>query len=153
MAQRKIVRKAQLKDAKGIYKLISYYAKKNIMLPRALSQVCEAIRDFWVYEDGAILGCVALHIYSDDLAEVKSLAVDSSKRRQGIGRSLLEVCLDEANDLGIKRVFVLTLVTTFFKKFGFKAIDKAKLPQKIWGECVECAKFAKCDEVAYIKRL
>ena len=148
-----MVRKAELKEAKAIYKLISHYAKKNIMLPCTLSRICEGIRDFWVYDDGAILGCTALHIYSDDLAEVKSLAVDSSRHRKGIGARLLEVCLDEAKNLGIKKVFVLTLVPKFFKRFGFKAIDKTKLPQKIWGECVECAKFAKCDEVAYIKRL
>lgn len=148
-----MVRKAELKDAKAIHKLINHYAKKNIMLPRTLNQICENIRDFWVYDDGTILGCTAIHIYSNDLAEVKSLAVNKLKHRKGIGARLLEVCLDEAKNLGIKRVFVLTLVPQFFKKFGFKAIDKAKLPQKIWGECVECAKFAKCDEVAYIKRL
>lgn len=148
-----MIRKAKLKDAKVIYRLINYYAKKNIMLPRSLNELCETIRDFWVYDDGKILGCAALHVYSDDLAEVKSLAVDSSKHRKGVGGRLLEECLDEARRLGVKRVFVLTLASAFFKKFGFKAIDKAKLPQKIWGECIECAKFAKCDEVAYIKRL
>lgn len=148
-----MLRKAGLKDARQIYKLINYYAKKNIMLPRTLNAVCEGIRDFWVYDDGKILGCAALHIYSDDLAEVKSLAVDSSRHKKGIGGRLLEVCLDEAKDLGIKKVFVLTLVPGFFKKFGFKIINKSKLPQKIWGECVVCSKFAKCDEIACIKRL
>lgn len=148
-----MVRKAQLQDTKEIHKLINNYAKKNVMLPRTLNELCETIRDFWVYDDGKILGCAALHVYSDDLAEVKSLAVDSSKHRKGMGGKLLEACLDEARRLGIRKVFVLTLVPGFFKKFGFKAIDKAKLPQKIWGECIECAKFAKCDEVAYIKGL
>lgn len=148
-----MIRKAELKDAKRIHKLINYYAKKNIMLPRTLNAVCESIRDFWVYDDGKILGCAALHIYSDDLAEVKSLAVDSSRHKKGIGGRLLEVCLDEAKDLGIKKVFVLTLVPRFFKKFGFKVINKSRLPQKIWGECVACSKFAKCDEIACIKRL
>lgn len=148
-----MVRKAELKDAKQIHKLINYYARKNVMLPRTLGELCESIRDFWVYNDGRILGCAALHVYSDDLAEVRSLAVDNSRHRKGVGGKLLEACLDEARRLGIKRVFVLTLAAGFFEKFGFRSIDKAKLPQKIWGECVECAKFAKCDEVAYIKRL
>ncbi|KPK39892.1 MAG: acetyltransferase [Omnitrophica WOR_2 bacterium SM23_29] len=148
-----MIRKADLKDIRAVHKLINYYAKKNVMLPRTISDLCESIRDFWVFGDGKILGCAALHVYSDDLAEVKSLAVDSCRRRKGIGGKLLEVCLEEAKGLGIKKVFVLTLVPRFFKKFGFKAVDKAKLPQKIWNECVVCAKFSKCDELAYIKRL
>jgi len=148
-----MIRKAELKDARQVRKLINYYAKKNVMLPRTINELCETIRDFWVYDDRKISGCAALHIYSDDLAEIKSLAVDSSRHKKGIGGRLLEVCLDEAKDLGIKKVFVLTLVPGFFKNFGFRVINKSRLPQKIWGDCVICPKFAKCDEIALIKRL
>lgn len=148
-----MVRKATLRDAKAILKLIEYYSKKNIMLPRRFNEVCEAIRDFWVYDDGKIEGCAALHIYANDLAEIRSLAVENARRDKGIGSDLLAACLSEAKELGIKKVFALTVTADFFRKHGFKSAEKSKLPQKIWSDCVVCVKFAKCDEVAYIKRL
>jgi len=148
-----MVRKAGLKDAKPIRGLIAYYSKRNVLLPRKLSDICECIRDFWVYDDGKALGCVALHIYSGDLAEIRSLAVDSGKRKKGIGGELLNACLNEARRLGIKEVFALTLAPEFFRKYSFRKIEKGCLPQKIWTDCAVCSKFAKCDEVAYIKRL
>lgn len=148
-----MVRKAGLKDAKPIRGLVSYYSKRNMLLPRKLNDICERIRDFWVYEDGKVSGCVALHIYADDLAEIRSLAVDTGKRNKGIGGELLNACMGEAKRLGIKKIFALTLAPVFFRKHGFKKIDKSKLPQKIWTDCAVCSKFAKCDEVAYIKRL
>ncbi|MFH0771658.1 MAG: N-acetyltransferase [Candidatus Omnitrophota bacterium] len=148
-----MVRKARLSDAKAIHKLINYYAKKNIMLPRALNDICEAIRDFWVYDDGGILGCAALRVYSDELAEIRSLAVDKSSIQRGIGSELLGGCVKEAARLGIDKVFALTVVPGFFEKSGFRAVDKSKLPQKIWTDCAVCSKLDKCDEIAYITRL
>ncbi|MDP2942568.1 MAG: N-acetyltransferase [Candidatus Omnitrophota bacterium] len=148
-----MVRKPGLKDTKAIHRLIGYYSKRNMLLPRKLNDICESIRDFWVYEDRKVLGCAALHVYAGDLAEIRSLAVDSGKRGKGIGGELLNACLDEAKRLGIKKAFALTLTPAFFRKYGFKHIDKSKLPQKIWTDCAVCSKFAKCDEVAYIKRL
>lgn len=148
-----MVRKAGLRNAKAIHKLIGYYSKRNILLPRPLSDICERIRDFWIYDDAGITGCVSLRIYADDLAEIRSLAVDNVKRNRGIGGELLSACLDEAKRLGIKKVFALTLAPAFFRKYGFKEIEKSRLPQKIWMDCAVCSKFAKCDEAAYIKRL
>ena len=148
-----MVRKAGLKDAKAIRKLIGYYSKKDMLLPLKLGDICERVRDFWVYDEGGITGCVSLRIYANDLAEIRSLAVDSAKRNKGIGGELLSACLDEAKRLGIEKVFALTLAPAFFRKYGFKKIDKSKLPQKIWTDCAVCSKFAKCDEVAYIKKL
>ena len=64
-----------------------------------------------------------------------------------------QMLYEKAKKLGIKRIFALTLSPDFFKKYGFKKIDKSMLPQKIWTDCFVCPKFSKCDEVAYIKRL
>lgn len=122
------------------------------MLPRALNELYESIRDFFVYEiDGQIVGVCALRILWEDLAEVRSLAVLPEFQRSGIGRALVKRCLKEAVDLGIKRVFALTYRPDFFKKNGFVDIDKAKLPQKIWGDCLKCHKFPECDEHAVIR--
>ncbi len=146
-----MVRKAVLKDAQDIYTLINEYAKEGILLPRSLNSIYENIRDFWVCErEGEILGCCALHIVWEDLAEIKSLAVRKDVRNSGIGSLLVEKSLQEAEDLGIKKVFVLTYATGFFGKFNFYEVKKESLPHKVWGECINCVKFPHCDEVAMI---
>ena len=148
------IRKATITDVKQIHKFVNEFAKKEEMLPRALNDLYEGIRDFIVYEDNSIItGVCALRILWEDLAEIRSLAVNESFQRHGIGKSLVRKCLKEARDLGIKKVFALTYQPEFFKKMGFKDIDKAKLPQKIWGDCLKCHKFPECDEHAVIIEL
>jgi len=144
-----MLRKAKISDAKDIHALVNHYAQSGIMLPRSLSDIYDNIRDYFVIDDGdKIKGCVALHISWEDLAEVKALAVDESAKGKGWGKKLVDACLKEAKELGIKRVFALTLIPEFFKKAGFKPISKKKLPQKVWGECINCFKFTECDEVS-----
>jgi amino-acid N-acetyltransferase len=145
------IRKALISDVKPIYKLINEYAKKGQMLPRSLNELYENIRDFFVAEEnGEISGVCALHILWEDLAEIRSLIVKKEFQKKGIAIKLVKECLIEASQLGVKKVFVLTYIPNFFKKLGFKEIDKSKLPQKIWGDCVKCPKFPECDEVALI---
>lgn len=145
------IRKAQASDIRQIHKLINEFAKKEEMLPRALNELYEGLRDFFVYEDnGEIKGISALRILWEDLGEVRSLAVREEYRRLGIGSALVKKCLKEAKALGLKRVFALTYHPEFFRNIGFIDIDKAKLPQKIWGDCMKCPKFPECNEHAVI---
>lgn len=124
------------------------------MLPRALNEIYESMRDFSVYEEnGELIGTVALHINWEDLAELRSLAVKEEYMKKGIGAKLVTSCLKEAKELGIARVFALTYQPEFFKKQGFKEIDKTQLPQKIWTDCLKCYKFPDCNEVALIIEL
>ena len=149
-----MIRKAKVTDIKKIQKLISYYAKRDKMLPRSLNELYENIRDFVVYADGAkVYGCCALHIDWEDLSEIKSLAVVPSKAGTGIGKKLLEECLKEAKALKIKKVFALTYVPEFFKRLGFNIIDKSELPHKIWSECIKCVYFPGCKEIAMTKEI
>jgi amino-acid N-acetyltransferase len=144
-------RKAQLTEAKYIHDLVMNYAKKDQMLPRALTEIYENIRDFYVCAvKRKVIGCAALHVDWLDLAEIKSLAVADKYFNKKIGTSLVNACLAEAKQLGIRRVFVLTNKPLYFKKLGFEDVAKEELPQKIWGECVKCAKFPDCDETALI---
>jgi amino-acid N-acetyltransferase len=146
-----LIRKAVIADIKHIHKLVNEFAKQNAMLPRALNELYESIRDFFVCEnEGELIAVCALRILWEDLAEIRSLAVLEGYQHQGIGKSLLNSCLQEAKDLGIQRVFALTYQPDFFKSNGFSDIDKAKLPQKIWGDCLKCHKFPECDENAVI---
>ncbi|ADC89879.1 GCN5-related N-acetyltransferase [Thermocrinis albus DSM 14484] len=143
------VRKAFVKDAPDIYNLVNLYARDGLLLPRSMSSIYEDIRDFWVCEEeGKLVGCAALHVVWEDLAEIKSLAVAPHMKGKGIGGLLVRACVEEAKQLGIRRVFVLTYAVGFFEKHGFKTIPKDKLPHKVWGECINCIKFPSCDETA-----
>lgn len=145
--------KAKISDVKQLHKLINHYADKGEMLPRSLSEIYENIRDFFIVRKGnKAIACAALHIAWEDLAEIKSSAVEEKYLRQGIGAALVAACLREAGELGISTVFALSYKPEFFKKCGFSKIDKNELPQKVWGECFRCSKFPNCDETALILR-
>jgi amino-acid N-acetyltransferase len=141
---------ARLDQAKDIQALVRRSADAGDMLPRPLGEIYELLRDFVVAidENGLIVGCCALHIVWDDLAEVRSLAVDQQHRKSGLGRRLVTACIDEARRLGIRHLFALTYVPDFFKKLGFHDIAKESLPHKVWSDCIKCHKFPDCDEQA-----
>ena len=149
-----MIRKARIGDVKDIQKLLTNFASRGEMLSRSLSELYEALRDFYVFEDdGQLLGTSALHIVWEDLAEVRSVAVAESAGRRGIGSQVVGACIDEARSLGLKRLFCLTYKPDFFAKFGFKVADKSELPHKVWGDCIKCVKFPDCDEIAMILEL
>ncbi len=145
-----MLRKAQTHDVKEIQKLLTTYASKGEMLSRSLSELYEALRDFYVEvdDDGRILGTAALHIVWEDLAEVRSVAVVEDSGRKGVGSTLVTACITEARALGLKKIFCLTYKPDFFAKFGFVLVDKSTLPHKVWGDCIKCPKFPDCDENA-----
>lgn len=149
-----MLRKAKIRDIKEIQKLINHFAREDVMLPRSLNELYENIRDFWVVEENSkILGCCALHISWDDLAEIKSLAVLKNKQKKGVGKKLIFASLIEAKELGARSVFVLTYKPEYFKQFGFKRVKHKDLPHKIWAECINCCKFPNCQEIALLKKL
>lgn len=148
------LRKAVVKDAKIIHQLLIESAKSGELLPRSLNEIYDNIRDFFVlYENDELIGVSALHICWEDLAEVRSLLVRKDMRDKGLGSILLNSCLKEAEKMGVKRIFALTYKVNFFKKHGFKEIDKRELPHKIWSDCIKCSKFPDCDEVAVVIEL
>lgn len=148
------VEKAKIADAPHMHKMINRFANQGEMLPRALSEIYENIRDYFVVRDGdSLVACVALHVSWADLAEVKSLAVTADSQQRGIGSALVKTCIDEARDLGISTVFCLTYKPAFFERCGFTLIDKSALPRKVWGECYNCPKFPDCDEVPLVVEL
>jgi len=136
-------------DVEPIFALVSAYGRRQIMLPRSRADLYESLREFQVAEgDGALVGCAALAIQWDGLAEIKSLAVTEAAQGGGVGGRLVAACLDEARALRIGRVFALTMALAFFERLGFERIEKADLPHKIWADCVRCPKFPNCDEEA-----
>jgi amino-acid N-acetyltransferase len=148
------VRKARASDGPAIQRLLAHFAARGELLHRTLNEVYQHLRDFVVCEaDGEIVGVCALWLYWEDLAEVRSLAVHERYGGRGLGKALVGACLEEAAALGIRRVFALTYRPGFFERLGFEALDKRELPQKIWKDCIRCAKFTCCDEVALIRRI
>ncbi|WP_303720808.1 N-acetyltransferase [Malonomonas rubra] len=144
-----MLRPARIQDARAIHQLLLEYANTGQLLGRSLADIYENIREFYVYEEGGmVLGVGALVICWEDLAEIRSLAVAKGQSGKGIGRKIVDTCLKEALELGLKRVFALTYQPDFFKKLGFSDIEKSELPQKIWGACLKCVKFPDCDEYA-----
>jgi amino-acid N-acetyltransferase len=148
-----IIRKAKIQDVKAIHRIITHYADQALMLPRSLSELYDHLRDFYVVEDSKLLGVCTFSISWEDLGEIRSLAVVEEGQHRGLGSKLVEVCLSEAAELGLSRVFVLTMNKEFFSRFGFKEIEKSLLPHKIWADCIKCPKFPECDEVAMILEL
>ncbi|MFO7997044.1 MAG: N-acetyltransferase [Dehalococcoidia bacterium] len=148
------VEKARVSDAASMHQMISHFADKGEVLPRALSEIYEHIRDYFVVrEAGQVVACAALHVTWIDLAEIRSLAVDEKEQKQRIGSLLVQACLEEAKGLGIPKVFCLVRKPAFFEKHGFRLVDKLELPQKVWAECYRCPKFPDCDEVALVRHL
>lgn len=146
-----MIRKATLADVKAMQALINQYADSGQMLPRALNELYEHLRDFHVYEEaGLLVGVCALHVSWDGLAEIRSLAVRKDSMKRGIGSELVRRCLEEAAELQVTRVFALTYQEGFFRKLGFTDVDKKELPHKIWTDCLNCVKFPNCDEAALI---
>jgi amino-acid N-acetyltransferase len=144
------IRPARMSDVKPIHGLLQQFANKGLLLGRSISSLYDQLRDFVVYDDGGVQGVCSLHICWDNLAEIRSLAVAEGCQQRGIGRELVNSCLDEAKLLEISRVFTLTYQGGFFRKLGFVPIEKSELPHKIWSDCIQCPKFPDCDEEALI---
>jgi amino-acid N-acetyltransferase len=149
-----IVRSARLSDANSISDLISQYAIQGIMLARSVESIVEGIRNFIVAESNdQIVGCCTVSFFTEELAEIRSVAVKIDLRGKGIGSLLIEEAEKILKEEGIKYVFALTLSEPFFAKQGYHRVEKTKFPQKIWRDCLGCPKIMQCDEVAMEKEL
>ncbi len=149
-----MIRKVTTKDVKRIHKLINHFAERGSMLPRSLSDIYNNLRDFFVFEqDKKIIGCAALNVVWNDLAEIRSLAVKEGYQKKSIGQQLVAACFDEAKSLGVSKIFILTYKPKYFKRFGFRLVNKERFPNKIWTDCVNCPKFPNCDEVFMVRGL
>ena len=148
------IRKAAMRDIAPLLDLINGYAAKGIMLPRTEFELSENMRDFSViYFGKTLLGCGALHFYSPTSGEVRSLAVSEQAKTQGVGRLVVEALLREAVEYELHAVFAFTYVPGFFAKLGFSQVERGELPLKVWKDCLRCAKFQSCDEIAVLRVL
>lgn len=150
-----MIRNARMEDVKTIHRLLQHFSDKGLLLGRSLSSLYDQLRDFVLdvesgQENDRVRGVCALHVCWENLAEIRSLAVDEGSQRKGIGTALVKACLAEAEEFGINRVFTLTYQPEFFAAMGFRKIDKGELPHKVWSDCIHCPKFPDCNEEAMV---
>jgi amino-acid N-acetyltransferase len=149
------IRPARVGDVPGIFEQILVYADRKLMIRRSMAELYESIREFFVVVDdeNRVVGCVALHVFWEDLAEVRCLALAEHVQGRGLGRRLVDTCWDLARELEIKSIFALTNAVSFFEHCGYHRIDKSELPQRIWNECVRCPSFPNCQEAALMRSI
>jgi amino-acid N-acetyltransferase len=145
-------RDAILPDAQRIHELISIHFETCTLLPRSLPEICENVRDFVVAEDvGRIVGCGALHLYGPHLAEIRSITVEPSYRKQGAGALLVKALLRQAEKHHVNSVCLFTRIPEFFSRMGFSAVAREDIPDKLYKDCCVCPKLHCCDEVAMVR--
>lgn len=149
------IRPAGPADAPAISRLINAFAAQNLMLPRSEAQVRAALDDFLVAEDeaGRLAACGSLVSLTQDLAEVRSLAVAPEFHGNGLGSQIVGALLELARERAIDQVCALTLRPNFFQRLGFQVVDRWNLTPKVWSECIHCPKFHRCDEIAVLLNL
>jgi amino-acid N-acetyltransferase len=119
-----VIRPAKTSDISAIRQLIDSYAPEGKLLSKETVTLYESAQEFTVAElDGKVVGCGALHILWEDLAEVRTVAVEQTLHQQGIGRQILERIIERAREIGVERIFCLTFQTDFFSRHGFVEIQ------------------------------
>jgi len=150
-----IIKKPTLSTINDMQQLVYEDVQNGLILDRNPNEMATTIRSYsCAYLDDELVGFVALHIHTTILAEIRSLVVKKEYRYKGIGKKLIQAMIQEAKDLNVKEILVLTYQAKLFEQFGFKQIDKTTLPEpKIWADCIKCKHFPICDEIALTKKI
>lgn len=145
---------AVIHDVPGIHDLLRQHSEAGNLLPRTDSEIYRALREFYVIrQEGEVAACGALEIFTGELGEVRSLAVDPRWEGRGYGSAIVAAIEAEAKEIGLEKLMALTYVPRFFHRLGFRTVPMEALPEKVWGVCIKCHKFRKCDEIAVLKTL
>ena len=130
-----VIRPAHTKDVKSIRTLVDPYAAPGQMLSKETVTLYESVQEFIVAEkDGVLVGCGALHILWEDLAEVRTVAVVEGLQKQGIGHQILEAIIERAREVGVEKIFCLTFQIEFFGRHGFEVIEGTPVDADVYAE-------------------
>jgi len=130
-----VVRPARTSDIKKIRSIVNLYASQRRLLSKETVTLYEGVQEFTVAEvNGEVVGCGALHVLWEDLAEVRTVAVIESMQGKGIGHAILESILNKAKEIGVKKVFCLTFETKFFDSHGFNEIQGAPVEPDVYAQ-------------------
>ena len=147
--------KAHLSDIPEMQELVSESIKDGTILNRTADDIATNIRSYVLAKEAdRLIGYTALHIHSPRLSEIRSLIVDENYRGMSVGKQMVLFALEEARELGVEEVLVLTYLPQFFTKLGFIEIAKESIPeQKIWTDCIKCIYFPICNEVSLMYKI
>lgn len=155
-----VIRPPEDSEAHSIAALVNEFASQNIMLPRTPESVQQTLDDWLVAVEPAeidgrprLIGCGSLVALTDELVEIRSLAVREGNQGKGVGAKLVTQLVETARQRQFAQVCALTLTEGFFLKLGFELVDRWSISPKVWQACIYCPKFHRCDEVAVLKRL
>jgi amino-acid N-acetyltransferase len=139
-----------LQDARSIYQLIDSFTCDGTLLRRSYLEICANIHTFTIVETGSgqFIGCAALHVYGQHLAEIRSIVVHPDTKGHGAGSLLVHALLDQAEASGIQCVCLFTRIPAFFQHFHFRIAERQALRDKVLKDCVHCARRNACDEIA-----
>jgi len=137
-----VIRRARTGDVREIQRLVDLYADDKILLSKPTVQLYEDVQEFWIAEretpDGTeVVGCGALHVLWEDLAEVRTLAVAPAERGTGVGHLLLDRLIEVARELGVRRLFCLTFEVGFFTRHGFREIDGVPIDEDVFAQILQ----------------
>jgi len=121
------VRRARVKDVPAVQDIVAPYVAERILLGKDLAVLYAAVQEFRIAEDvetGAVVGCGALHVMWDDLAEIRTIAVDGAWRRRHVGHALVEQLEEDARELGVNKLFCLTFEVDFFAAHGYAPVGE-----------------------------
>ena len=129
------IRRARTSDVRAIRDLVAPLAERRVLVSKDTVAYFEGLQEFRVAEiDGQVVGCGALHVMWDDLAEIRTLAVSADHLGHGVGGALLEALADDAVELGVERLFCLTFEVDFFTRHGFSEIEGQAFDPEVYVE-------------------
>ncbi len=129
------IRSARTSDVKQIRSIIDTFAAPGKMLEKETVTLFESVQEFVVAVDGdQVVGCGALHVLWEDLAEVRTVAVKEDFHGKGVGHQIIEAIVTKAHEVGVKRIFCLTFQTEFFGKHGFEIIEGTPVEADVYQE-------------------
>jgi amino-acid N-acetyltransferase len=139
-----------LQDARSIHQLIDSFTCDGTLLRRSYLEICANIHTFTIVETGSrqFIGCAALHVYGQHLAEIRSIVVHPNTKGHGAGSLLVHALLDQAQASGIQCVCLFTRVPAFFEHSHFRIAERQALRDKVLKDCIHCARRNACDEIA-----
>jgi len=130
-----VVRRARATDIRAIRDLVRPFAESRVLVSKDAVTYYESLQEFRVAEvDGDLVGCGALHVMWEDLAEIRTLAVSPQAKGTGVGSILLEALVQDARDLGLRRLFCLTFELDFFARHGFAPIEGRAVSPEVYTE-------------------
>jgi len=150
------LRKVRVSDVGELLELVNSCSRSDLVVPRGPKYFYENIRDFLVVEvvgengEPEIVACGSLHVLWEDIAEIRALAMLPRFHNSSMRKRIVQHLIEEARQMGIGQVFILTSETEHFQKLGFEPKTREELPFKLWGECMRCPRYFSCDETGLV---